>query len=222
MASAIDTRRGQAGKTWLASASPRNALRIGIASATPAANAAREMTTVTAFGPAGWWVPAAPIPSSTRFPVIAAVKTFPKLRKQIASYIPVANDSPASSQSRTASSAGVACAAARSTTLSFIVPPRGVRGLLGPGSSQPHARLGEPASQTLVIRRGSASAGSVRRGAAAGQLGWTPRPVRALCCAAVSRMAAAAYPFAGTRGGRGNSYPSEQQRRSQTSPSVRK
>ena len=50
-------------------------------SAAPTANAAREMMTVTAFGPAGWWVPATPIPSNTRFPVWAAVKTFPKVRK---------------------------------------------------------------------------------------------------------------------------------------------
>jgi hypothetical protein len=87
MVSAIDTRRGHALKTLLSavSLSPSNAFRIGIASAAPTANAARAMTTVTAFGPAGWRVPATPIPSSTRLPVIAAVNTFPKVRKQIAS-----------------------------------------------------------------------------------------------------------------------------------------
>jgi hypothetical protein len=71
MASAIVTRRGHAWKTLLSSVSlsPSNAFRIGVASAAPAANAAREMTTVTEFGPAGWRVPAAPIPSSARFPV---------------------------------------------------------------------------------------------------------------------------------------------------------
>jgi hypothetical protein len=56
MASVIDTRRGHAWKMFLSSVSlsPSNAFRIGVASAAPTANAARAMTTVTGFGPAGY------------------------------------------------------------------------------------------------------------------------------------------------------------------------
>jgi fumarate hydratase, class II len=51
--------------------------------------------------------------------------------KQIASYIPVANDSATNSQSRTASSAGVVCAVARSAPLPGMAPPTSARGMTG-------------------------------------------------------------------------------------------
>jgi hypothetical protein len=49
------------------------------------ANAAKEMSTVTGFGPAGGRVPARPSPRNTMLPVWNAVKTLPNDRKQIAS-----------------------------------------------------------------------------------------------------------------------------------------
>src|SRR5580698_1246706 len=172
MPSAIDTGRGH---TWKA---PLDAFRIGTASVTPAANAAREITTVTAFGPAGAWVPATPNPRNTRFPVWNPAKTFPRARKQIASYIPAENDSPASSQSRTASFVGVASAAARSAALSCMVPPASARGWAGTGfrrlllsvrGAAPEASAGPAADDDGGEAGGGAEAEGVPRAGHVGQ-----------------------------------------------------
>ena len=78
-------------------------------------------------------------PEEHEVPGLKSREDLPEGRKQIASYIPAENDSPASSQSRTASSAGVACAAARSSTLSCIMSFLSVGGAAAQACAGPAA-----------------------------------------------------------------------------------